>query len=95
MIVDRDPRSDVTSTTLMLSDVPVRRTVRFSSHQAEAVVVRRLADLGLTIGAVATVVQSSSTAVILAVRGSRVAVGRRLADTIRVELEPDVGTEKP
>jgi Fe2+ transport system protein FeoA len=54
----------------------------------ERSVARRLADLGLTIGSTARVMQTSSTTVILAARGSRLALGRPLAETIRVAIEP-------
>ncbi len=75
-----------------LASVETGTRVRVLDLAVERSIARRLADLGLTIGSHATVVQSSSTAVILAARGSRLAIGRPLAREIVVTIEPDGGT---
>lgn len=76
-----------------LASVAAGSRVRVLDLAVERSVARRLADLGLTIGSTARVMQVSSTAVILAARGSRLALGRPLAETIRVVVASgEVGT---
>jgi Fe2+ transport system protein FeoA len=67
-----------------LTAVAARERVRVHSFGVNGSTVRRLADLGLTIGSTATVVQTSPAAVVLATRGSRLALGRPLAETVFV-----------
>jgi len=51
----------------------------------ERALTRRLAELGLLVGAEIEVVQATGGALVVAVRGSRLAVGRALADRLGVE----------
>jgi len=74
-----------------LASVAAGRRVRLLDLAGGRAVSRRLADLGLTIGSTATIIQTSSTAVILAARGSRLALGRALAEEILVTIENDEG----
>jgi Fe2+ transport system protein FeoA len=70
-----------------LASVAAGQRVRLLRLAGGRKTARRLADLGLTIGSTATVMHSSSTAVILAARGSRLALGRPLAEEITVTLD--------
>jgi Fe2+ transport system protein FeoA len=71
----------------LLSDAPARRPVRVRSLDVEPQAARRLADLGLTVGASATVIGRTHRAVIIAVRGGRLAIGLTLADGVLVDAD--------
>ena len=70
-----------------LASVDAGQRVRLLSLAGGPAVARRLADLGLTIGSTATVMQTSSAAVIVAARGSRLALGRALAEKITISTD--------
>ncbi|MDH3260909.1 MAG: ferrous iron transport protein A [Acidimicrobiia bacterium] len=67
-----------------LSEVPRGETVRLAGVDADRGTVHRLAEMGLTPGVALTVLQTSKGPVLVAVRGARVAVGRKMATTMRV-----------
>jgi Fe2+ transport system protein FeoA len=62
--------------------------------QVDRCVIHRLLELGLTPGTEVRVVQDAGGPMLLSVRGSRVALGRDLAEKLWVEL-PDATREIP
>ncbi len=64
----------------------VGESVKLVNVNASSKVVQRLAALGMTPGVTMTVVQDNGGSIVLALRGSRLALGRQL--TQRVFVEP-------
>ena len=71
---------------LPLSDCPRDRTACLRCLQVDRCVVPRLLALGLTPGVELRVVQDNGGPMLVSVRGSRVALGRELADNLWVEM---------
>jgi ferrous iron transport protein A len=71
---------------LPLSDCPRDRTACLRCLQVDRCVVHRLLELGLTPGVELRVVQDNGGPMLVSVRGSRVALGRELADNLWVEM---------
>ena len=71
---------------LPLSDCPRDRTACLRCLQVDRCVVHRLLELGLTPGVELRVVQDNGGPMLVSVRGSRVALGRDLADNLWVEM---------
>jgi len=67
-----------------LSAVPVGRRVRLSRISGRPRQIRRLTELGLTPGVVIEVVRDGGGSLLIAVRDSRIALGRSVADRIAV-----------
>ena len=76
-----------------LSSVAARSRVRLCSLGVNGRTGRRLAALGLTVGATATVMQTSPAAVVVATRGTRLALGRSLAAEVLVAVETPAAAE--
>mgnify|MGYP001168457028 FL=1 len=72
---------------LPLSDCPRDRTACLRCLQVDRCVVHRLLELGLTPGVELRVVQDNGGPMLVSVRGSRVALGRDLADNLWVEVD--------
>jgi|RifCSP16_2_1023846.scaffolds.fasta_scaffold79239_2 Fe2+ transport system protein FeoA len=70
--------------TRLLSDVLRGETVRLTGVDSDRRTVRRLAEMGLTPGVAMTVLQTSKGPILVAVRGARVALGHKMATTMRV-----------
>ena len=71
---------------LPLADCPRDRDACLRCLMVERCVVHRLLELGLTPGTELRVVQDSGGPMLVSVRGSRVALGRDLAQRLWVEL---------
>lgn len=74
---------------LPLVDCPRDRDACLRCLEVDRCVVHRLIELGLTPGTQVRVVQDAGGPMLLSVRGSRVALGRDLAERVWVEL-PDL-----
>jgi ferrous iron transport protein A len=72
--------------TLPLSMVAVGEPVRLKHIDAGRKLTHRLMELGLTPGVALTIVQDSGGPLLVSVRDSRVALGRGMANKVRVEL---------
>lgn len=72
---------------LPLSDCPRDRTACLRCLHVDRCVVHRLLELGLTPGVELRVVQDNGGPMLVSVRGSRVALGRDLADNLWVEMD--------
>ena len=71
---------------LPLADCPRDRDACLRCLMVERCVIHRLLELGLTPGTEVRVVQDSGGPMLVSVRGSRVALGRDLAQRLWVEL---------
>ena len=71
---------------LPLSDCPRDCTACLRCLQVDRCVIHRLLELGLTPGVELRVVQDNGGPMLVSVRGSRVALGRDLADNMWVEM---------
>lgn len=71
---------------LPLADCPLDSHACLRCLQVDHCVIHRLLELGLTPGTEVRVVQDSGGPLLLSVRGSRVALGRDLAEKMWVEL---------
>lgn len=80
---------------LPLVDCPRDHDACLRCLQVDRCVVHRLLELGLTPGTQVRVVQDAGGPMLLSVRGSRVAVGRDLAERLWVELPALEGIEQP
>lgn len=78
------PLPVVNNTILPLSMVGVGRKVRLQKIDAGRKLIHRLTELGLTPGVELTIIQDSGP-LLLAVRDSRVAIGRGMAHKMQVE----------
>lgn len=72
---------------LPLVDCPRDQKACLRCLQVDRCVVHRLLELGLTPGVELRVVQDSGGPMLVSVRGSRVALGRELAENLWVEME--------
>ncbi len=73
---------------LPLADCPRGRQACLRCLQVDRCVVHRLLELGLTPGVELCVVQDNGGPMLVSVRGSRVALGRDLAENLWVEVAP-------
>ncbi len=71
---------------LPLAECPRGRDACLRCLQVDRCVIHRLLEMGLTPGTQVRVVQDAGGPMLLAVRGSRVALGRDLAERMWVEL---------
>jgi Fe2+ transport system protein FeoA len=71
---------------LPLADCPRGRPACLRCLQVDRCVVHRLLELGLTPGVELSVVQDNGGPMLISVRGSRVALGRDLAENLWVEV---------
>ena len=76
---------------LPLVDCPRDRDACLRCLKVDRCAVHRLIELGLTPGTSVRVVQDTGGPMLLSVRGSRVALGRDLAERVWVEL-PELGS---
>jgi ferrous iron transport protein A len=70
---------------LLLTQTAVGQTVRLVHIEAGQRLRHRLTELGLTPGVALTIIQDDGGPLLVAVRESRVALGRGMAEKIRVE----------
>lgn len=68
-----------------LSTIPVGETVRLVAVTGDHQLLRRLAELGLTVGCELTVIQTVGGPVVIGARGSRIALGATIAAAVTVE----------
>lgn len=73
---------------LPLADCPRDQKACLRCLQVDRCVVHRLLEMGLTPGVELSVVQDSGGPMLVSVRGSRVALGRDLAENMWVEIGP-------
>lgn len=92
-----DPRAAelLASGLLPLVDCPRDRDACLRCLQVDRCVIHRLLELGLTPGTQVRVVQDAGGPMLLSVRGSRVALGRDLAERLWVELPVLETVERP
>ena len=74
---------------LLLSDCPRDQKACLRCLQVDRCIVHRLLELGLTPGVELRVVHDSGGPMLVSVRGSRVAIGRDLAENMWVEVRQD------
>jgi ferrous iron transport protein A len=67
-----------------LSSIPVGQTVQLAKIDAGRRLKHRLTELGLTPGVKVTIVQNNGGPILIYVRDSRIAIGREMANKIRV-----------
>lgn len=84
MEADRQPPDTAPPSDMPLSTVPVGRRVILSRISGRPRQIRRLTELGLTPGVVIEVVRDGGGPLLIAVRDSRIALGRSVADRIVV-----------
>jgi Fe2+ transport system protein FeoA len=80
---------------LPLADCPLERNACLRCLQVDRCIVHRLLELGLTPGTPLRVVQDAGGPMVVSVRGSRIALGRELAQNLWVELPFPLGDETP
>jgi len=85
-VVDERVEELLAAGLLPLSDCPRDRTACRRCLQVDRCVVHRLLEMGLTPGVELRVVQDNGGPMLVSVRGSRVALGRDLADNLWVEM---------
>ncbi|MBX7253923.1 MAG: ferrous iron transport protein A [Candidatus Promineofilum sp.] len=85
-VIDERAQAFLAAGLLPLSDCPRDRTACLRCLQVDRCVVHRLLELGLTPGVELRVVQDNGGPMLVSVRGSRVALGRDLADNLWVEM---------
>ncbi|MCL4262591.1 MAG: FeoA domain-containing protein [Anaerolineae bacterium] len=71
--------------TTTLATTPTGQNVRLVGIQAEEKLARRLRALGMTPGVELAILQNTGSALVLAVRGSRIALGQPIAHDLLVE----------
>ncbi len=71
-----------------LATAPHRQPLRLCHIRTAKPISRRLHELGLTPGVTVTIIHANHSTLLLAVRGSRVALGRETAAAIHVEPLP-------
>lgn len=76
---------------LPLASCPRRQSACLRCIGVDQCVVHRLTELGLTPGVELQVVHDAGGPVLVAVRGSRVALGRELAENLWVEVQQPCG----
>ena len=74
------------SNTSILSSIPAGQTVQMARIDAGRRLKHRLTELGLTPGVKVTIVQNNGGPILIIVRGSRIAIGREMANKIQVIL---------
>ena len=74
------------SNTSILSSIPAGQTVHMARIDAGRRLKHRLTELGLTPGVKVTIVQNNGGPILISVRGSRIAIGREMANKIQVIL---------
>jgi len=87
VVVDERVEEFLAAGLLPLSDCPRDRTACLRCLQVDRCIVHRLLELGLTPGVELRVVQDNGGPMLISVRGSRVALGRDLADNLWVEMD--------
>lgn len=83
------PQPGVTRATLPLTMATVGAPMRLVAVRTGHQLTHRLAELGLTVGVSVTIVQDAGGPLLVAVRGSRVAIGRGIAHQLQVVPEQD------
>lgn len=78
---------------LPLADCPRGRQACLRCLQVDRCIVHRLLELGLTPGVELRVVQDNGGPMLVSVRGSRVALGRDLAEKLWVEVGGSAGEQ--
>lgn len=78
---------------LPLADCPRGRPACLRCLQVDRCIVHRLLELGLTPGVELRVVQDNGGPMLVSVRGSRVALGRDLAENLWVEVGGSAGEQ--
>jgi len=86
-VIDERVEALLAAGLLPLSDCPRDRTACLRCLQVDRCVVHRLLEMGLTPGVELRVVQDNGGPMLVSVRGSRVALGRDLADNLWVEMD--------
>lgn len=81
------------SKTFPLAMAAINEQVYLESIKGGKKMLRRLSALGLTPGVELNVVQNTGGALLLSVRGSRIALGRGMAHRVMVRLTGDNGDE--
>ena len=79
-----------------LSSIPVGQQVQLQKINAERRIAHRLTELGLTPGVALTIIQDNGGPLLISVRGSRIAIGREMADNIQVtsmQSNPTLGKQ--
>jgi ferrous iron transport protein A len=72
--------------TTTLATTPPGQNVRLVGIHTEEKVTQRLTALGMTPGVELAILQNTGSALVLAVRGSRIALGRPIAHNLLVEV---------
>ena len=67
-----------------LSSTPIGQTVQLKKINADRRITHRLTELGLTPGVELSVIQDNGGPLLITVRGSRIAIGRDMANKIQV-----------
>ncbi len=81
------PKNQLLPGTYPLTDVPSNHTVQLLHIDAGRKAAQRLAEMGLTPGVQFDVLQNNGGPLLLRVRGSRLAVGRGMAEKIQVRIQ--------
>lgn len=81
------------SKTFPLTMAAIGEQVRLESIKGGKKMLRRLSALGLTPGVELSVVQNAGGALLLSVRGSRIALGRGMSQRVMVSLTGNKGNE--
>ena len=76
-----------------LAMAAINEQVRLESIKGGKKMLRRLSALGLTPGVELSVVQNTGGALLLSVRGSRIALGRGMSQRVMVSLTGTNGNE--
>ena len=78
-----------------LSSVPVGQPVQLVKINAGRRLKHRLTELGLTPGVTLTIIQNNGGPILISVRGSRIAIGREMANKIQVtQLDERISIQK-
>jgi ferrous iron transport protein A len=77
------------SNTTILSSISAGQTVQLARIDAGRRLKHRLTELGLTPGVNVTIIQNNGGPILISVRDSRIAIGREMANKIRVLLIND------
>ena len=67
-----------------LSSIPIGERVRLQKIDTGRRIAHRLTELGLTPGVEFSIIQDSGGPLLISVRGSRIAIGRGMANKIQV-----------
>jgi len=78
-----------------LSSVQVGQPVQLVKINAGRRLKHRLTELGLTPGVTLTIIQNNGGPILISVRGSRIAIGREMANKIQVtQLDERISIQK-